>query len=339
MLEAIRQTLSEEMARSQGVIYLGIDARDSVTGLSAGLAERFGRERVINTPIAESSIVGMGIGAALMGLHPVSEIMFEDFAMLAMDHLYNNMGTVYYMSNGQYNVPLTVVVVSGTGQFAGAGPGHGQCLQPLFMSAPGISVCAPATPYDARGLLLTALQGEGPVIYSVSTVLLNAVQGEIPDEEYTVPFGRARLVRPGRDVTVIAVGNMVGRSETSASELEEQGISVEVIDPRTLAPLDRDTILESVAKTGRLVVVEESRSVCGVGAEILALVASADPSMLKAPARRVAAPSIPIPAAAHMEDWYLPDRDDITRSIQETVAYSPDNEGPSAREQSSSTDA
>jgi pyruvate/2-oxoglutarate/acetoin dehydrogenase E1 component len=320
MREAIRETVAEEMARNQDVVYIAIDAREGATGLSTGLVERFGKERIVNTPIAESSIVGMGIGAALMGLQPISEVMFEDFAMLAMDHLCNNMGTWNYLTNGQYHVPLTVICVSGSGQFVGAGHGHGQCLHPLFMSAPGVSVCAPATPYDARGLLRTALRGKNPVVYSVDTVLLGAARGEIPEEDYTIPFGRARVVRPGTDITVVAVGRMADHAEKSAAELETEGVSVEVIDPRTLTPLDGGAIIESVAKTGRLVVAEESRSVCGVGAEILALIASEDPSLLKAPAKRVAAPMIPIPAAALMEDWYLPSKDDIERAIRELMA-------------------
>jgi pyruvate/2-oxoglutarate/acetoin dehydrogenase E1 component len=320
MLEAIRETVAEEMALNDAVIYLGIDVRDSVRSISSGLVERFGRQRVVNTPIAESSIVGMGIGAALMGLHPISEIMFEDFAMLAMDHLYNNMGTLHYLTNGQYSVPLTVFCISGTGQKAGAGATHGQCLQPLFMSAPGISVCVPATPADAQGLLRQALRGQDPVIFSLDAMLMGTACGEPAEAGELTPFGVARVARQGRDVTVVAVGGMVPQAVASAAELSGEGVSVEIIDPRTLAPLDRRTILESVAKTGRLVVAEESRSVCGVGAEIIATVASEDPSMLKAPARRVAAPMIPIPAAGHLEEAYLPGKDDISRSIREILA-------------------
>lgn len=320
MLEAIRETIADEMARNDNVIYLGIDVREGATGISNGLAARFGKERVVNTPIAESSIVGMGVGAALMGFRPISEVMWEDFAMLAMDHLYNNMGTIHYQTNGQFNVPLTVMVLSGTGHMVGAGPGHGQCLHPLFMSVPGISVCTPATPEDAGGLLRTALRGDNPVIFSVNTWLLESMRGEIPDGDYVIPFGKARVTRPGRDVTVVAVGRMVAHAETSAAVLAGEGVDVEVIDPRTLTPLDRDTILESLAKTGRLVVAEESRSVCGVGAEILASVASKDPSLLRSPAKRVAAPMIPIPAAAQMEDWYLPNADDVTAAVRETMA-------------------
>jgi pyruvate/2-oxoglutarate/acetoin dehydrogenase E1 component len=319
MREAIADTLSEEMARNKNIVYFAIDAREGATGLTTGLVDKFGPDRVVNTPIAESAIVGMGIGAALMGLQPVSEIMFEDFTMLAMDHLVNNMGTWHYMTNGQYNVPLTVMTVSGSGQFSGSGPGHGQCLQPMFMSVPGISICAPSTPCDAKGLLRTALRGKNPVIFSADTVLLGQAAGEVPSDDYTVPFGQARTVRAGTDVTVVAVGKMVPRAVESAVELEADGISVEVIDPRTIAPLDIEMILESVSRTGRLVVAEESRSVCGVGAEILASIAERAPSQLKAPAKRVAAPMMPIPAAAHMEKWYLPDKDAIVQSIREIM--------------------
>jgi pyruvate/2-oxoglutarate/acetoin dehydrogenase E1 component len=319
MLAALQETVAEEMTNNPDVIYLGIDAREGALRISKGLVDRFGRERVVNTPIAESLIVGMGIGAALMGLRPISELMFEDFAMLAMDHLYNNMGTTYYQTNGQFRVPLTVMVMSGTGHGMGDGAGHGQCLSPLFMSVPGISVCVPTTPADARGLLRTALRGADPVIFCVNTMLLTSAKGEVPEGDHATPFGKARVVRPGTDVTVLAVGGMVAHAEASAATLAEEGIEAEIIDPRTLAPLDRVAILESVAKTGRLVVAEESRSVCGVGAEVLAIVAAEDPSLLKAPAKRLAAPMIPIPAAAQMEGWYLPSSHELTARVRELV--------------------
>jgi pyruvate/2-oxoglutarate/acetoin dehydrogenase E1 component len=315
MLQALQETVAEEMATNPDVIFAGIDARESPTGISKGLVELFGRQRVVNTPIAESLIVGLGIGAALMGLRPISEIMFEDFAMLAMDHLYNTMGTIRYQTNGQYNVPLTVLVMSGSGSGVGDGAGHGQSLQPLFMSAPGVSVCVPATPADARGLLRTALRGSDPVVFSVSGRLL-ASTGEVPDGDYTTQFGQARIARQGQDATVVAVGGMVERAEAGAAALACEGVDVEVVDLRTLSPLDSETILESVAKTGRLVVAEESRSVCGVGAEVIAMVASHDVTMLKRAPKRVAAPMIPIPAAAHMEAWFLPDSRDIATAVR-----------------------
>lgn len=319
--EAIRCTLEEEMDKNPDIIFLGIDAREGVNGFSTGLVNRFGPDRIINTPINESSIVGMGLGAALMGLRPVSEIMLEDFATIAMDHLYNNMGSVYYMSNGQWSAPLTVIMPSGTGTLVGGGPGHGQCLQPLWMSIPGVSVCAPATPYDARGLLLTALRGQDPVIMSVNMFLaIFGPKAEIPDQEYTVPFGVARVVRPGTDVTVVAASGMVRHAEASAEDMAKEGIDVEIIDPRTLAPLDMQTILESVAKTGRLVTVEESRATCGLGAEIIGQVACNDLTPLKAPTKRVACPPIPIPAAGHMEAWYLPDKDKISQQIRQVMS-------------------
>jgi acetoin:2,6-dichlorophenolindophenol oxidoreductase subunit beta len=319
MLEALQRTIAEEMAENPDVVYMGIDVREGALRISKGLVDRFGAERVVNTPIAESLIVGMGLGAALMGLRPISELMFEDFSMLAMDHLYNNMGTVHYQTNGQFNVPLTVLVMSGTGHGMGDGAGHGQCLSPLFMSAPGISVCVPTTPADARGLLRTALRGADPVIFCVNTMLLTSAKGEVPDGDYATPLGKARVVRPGADVTLLAVGGMVAHAEAAAAVLADEGIEVEIIDPRTLSPLDRGAILESVAKTGRLVVAEESRGVCGVGAEVLAIVAAEDPSLLTVAARRLAAPMIPIPAAAQMEGWYLPSTDELIARVRELI--------------------
>jgi acetoin:2,6-dichlorophenolindophenol oxidoreductase subunit beta len=322
--EAIREALHEEMEKNQDILYYGIDVAQNVTGLTRGLAAKFGRERVVDTPIAESLIVGLGIGSAIMGVRAVSEIMYEDFAMLAMDHLYNNMGSWHYITNGQYCVPLTVITISGSGTAMGAGHGHGQALQPVFMSAPGISICVPSNPYDAKGLLKTALRTNHPVIYSVDRVLLREggtpgaiPQTEVPEGEYTLPFGLAKVVRSGRDVTITAAGKMVRHAQYSAIELAKAGIDVEIIDLRTIAPLDEGAILKSVAKTGKLVVAEESRMIGGLGSEILATIASADPSLLKAPAKRVAAPMIPIPAAAVLEGLYLPNQDDITKSVRE----------------------
>jgi pyruvate dehydrogenase E1 component beta subunit len=320
LVEAIRETLEEEMARDKDIVYFAIDAREGANGLTTGLVDKFGRERIVNTPIAESSIVGMGIGAAIAGLRPISEIMFEDFAMLAMDHLYNNMGTWHYLTNGQYKVPLTVITVSGTGGRISSGHGHGQTLQPVFMSIPGINICVPATPSDAKGLLKTAIRSDNPVIYSVDRVLLGKARGEVPEHEYTIPFGKARVAKQGGDITVVALGKMVPHALSSAAELAEEGIDLEIIDPRTIAPLDKDTILKSVAKTGKLIVAEESRLVNGLGSEILAIIASTDPTLLKAPAKRVAAPMIPIPAAAVLEDLYLPNKDDIAKQARELVS-------------------
>jgi pyruvate/2-oxoglutarate/acetoin dehydrogenase E1 component len=331
MGEAIREAIREEMAAQDDLSYFGIDVVASHCGLTDGLFDKYGPDRIVNTPIAESTIVGMGIGSALMGARAVCEIMFEDFSMLAMDHLYNTMGTQHYLTNGQYNVPLTVIMVSGGGAKVGAGPGHSQSLRPLFMSAPGIHVCLPSTPYDAKGLLKTALRSKNPCIYSVDRTLLGGgyssitgdlAGGEVPAADYSIPFGEAKVVREGSDVTVVALGKMVRHALSSAAELAKEGVQVEVIDPRTISPLDKDTILKSVAKTGRLVVAEESRIVNGVGAEILALVASEDPRMLKAPAKRVAAPMIPVPAAAVLEEMYLPNSDDISNSIRETLGKS-----------------
>ncbi|OGO24974.1 MAG: hypothetical protein A2144_10255 [Chloroflexi bacterium RBG_16_50_9] len=318
--EAVRETLAEEMERDEDIVYFAIDAREGANGLTTGLVDKFGQERIVNTPIAESSIVGLGIGAAIMGLRPVSEIMFEDFAMLAMDHLYNNMGTWHYLTNGQYSVPLTVITVSGTGEGIGSGHGHGQALQPVFMSIPGINICVPSTPYDAKGLLKTALRGHNPVIFSLDRLLLSRAIGQVPEEDYALPFGKAKVVKRGGDVTVVALGKMVHHALSSAAEMKKEGVSLEVIDPRTISPLDKDTILKSVAKTGRLVVAEESRIVNGLGSEVLSIIASEAPTLLKAPARKVAAPMIPIPAAASLEAMYLPGKNDISNKVREVVS-------------------
>ncbi len=318
--KAMNEALREEMSKNKDMVYFGIDVRIGANGgITKGLVEKFGKDRIVNTPIAESSIVGVGIGAAIGGLRAVSELMFEDFAMLAMDHLYNNMGTWYYLTNGQYNVPLTVIAISGTGEGMGSGQGHGQSLQPLLMSSPGINVCVPSNPYDAKGLLKTALRTDNPVFFSVSRILLNSVFGDVPKEDYSIPFGKASIVNQGKDATVVALGSMVRQALESANEVKKEGIKIEVIDPRTIAPLDKNTILKSVKKTGRLVVAEESRIVNGFGSEILAIIASEDPTLLKKPAKRVAAPMIPIPAARKLEKLYLPNKDNISSAIRELV--------------------
>jgi pyruvate dehydrogenase E1 component beta subunit len=319
LCEAIKETISEEMEKNKDIVYFAIDAREGVNGLTTGLVNKFGRERIVNTPIAESSIVGLGIGAALMGSRAISEMMFEDFGMLAMDHLYNNMGTWHYLTNGQYNVPLTVISVCGTGDGIGSGHGHGQTLHPLFMSIPGISVCVPSSPYDGKGLLKTALRSNSPVIYSVDRVLLGQAKGEVPKEEYSIPFSKANVIKAGKDVTVVAIGKMVPHALASATEMEKEGISLEIIDPRTISPLDKATILKSVAKTGKLIVAEESRIVNGIGSEIVSMIACEDPALLRAPAKKVAAPMTPVPAAACLEKIYLPNKDDISDKVRELV--------------------
>lgn len=320
LAEAINRTLHEEMKKNEDIVYFGIDVRIGANGgLTKGLAAKFGNDRVVNTPIAESSIVGMGIGAALGGLRAISELMFEDFAMLAMDHLYNTMGTWHYITNGQYKVPLTVIAISGTGEGMGSGQGHGQTLQPLLMSSPGIYICVPSNPYDAKGLLKTALKTDSPVFYSVSRVLMGQAKGDVPEEDYAIPFGKANVVKRGKDVTIVALGSMVRYALESAAEMEKEGINVEVIDPRTIAPLDKNTILKSVAKTGRLIVAEESRIINGLGSEILATIASEDPMMLKKPAIRVAAPMVPIPAARKLEFIFLPGKKDINAAVIKLV--------------------
>lgn len=314
--EAIREGIEKEMERDKNIVYFGIDVRQSPWGFTQGLVDRFGRKRIVNTPIAESAIVGTGIGAAIMGLRTFAEIMFEDFAMLAMDHIYNNMGSWHYFTNGQYKVPLTVITSTGGGTRGGYG--HSQALYPLFMSAPGINICVPATPYDARGLIKTAIMSDNPVIYSVDRILLKSnYKDHVPEDDYAIPFGQAKIVREGKDITIVALAKMVMEAQKSAEELEKEGISTEIIDLRTLAPLDKDTILKSVSKTGRLAVAEESRIVNGVGSEILSIVASEDPTMLKAPAKKVAAPMIPIPAGDVLEDLYLPSHKNITEAVNQ----------------------
>jgi pyruvate dehydrogenase E1 component beta subunit len=290
----------------------------SAFGQTAGLFKEFGKDRVINTVIAENAITGVAMGAAMNGMRPIVELMFIDFAMLAMDQLYNQMGQWRYITGGQYPLPLVVRTAAGGG-FRMA-YGHSQSLEAPLMNAPGLTICAPSTPHDAKGLLKSAIRCNDPVVFiEHKKLVLGGVEGEVPDGEYTVPFGKAEIRKPGKDVTIVATMFMVYEALMAAQQLAADGIDVEVIDPRTLVPLDKDTIFESVEKTGRLVTVEEGRIRCGFGAELAALACGDYFDLLKAPVQRVAAPMIPIPGSPVLEDMYLPNKDSIVRAVKRVM--------------------
>lgn len=315
--QAINEALREELTRDERVHVMGIDVRVAPFGITAGLVQEFGPERILNTPICENALVGAAMGMALSGLRPVAELMFADFAYLAMEQIANNIAQYPYASGGQVRLPLVIRTSSGAGM--GVGYGHSQCTESSFLGVPGIKVVAPATPYDAKGLLKAAVRDPNPVLF-FEHKLLYATQGPVPDEEYVLPIGQAEVKRPGRHVTVVAVQSMVGKALVAAHELAGRGLEIEVVDPRTLVPLDLDTILASVKKTGRLIIAEESRKRHGIGTMIAAAVMEAGFEYLEAAPVRVAAPDVPIPGSMALERQYIPGPEQIVAAVEQLLA-------------------
>ena len=317
--DALREALREEMRRDPTVFLLGEDIGRYWGGafkVTKGLAEEFGDERVRDTPISESAIVGAAVGAAITGMRPVAEIMFGDLTTLAMDQIVNQAAKIRYMFGGQAKVPLVIRTPFGGGVNIAAH--HSQCLEALFMHVPGLQVAVPSTPYDAKGLLKTAIRNDNPVIFCEHK-LLYPITGPVPDEEYTLPFGVADIKREGNDVTIVATLYMVHKALKAAEELEKDGISVEIVDPRTLVPLDKETIINSVKKTGRVVIVTEDCKTAGVSAEIAAVIAEEALDYLDAPVKRVANPDVPIPFSPPLESFVIPDEKRIIQAVKEVV--------------------
>jgi len=320
-LQAITMTLADAMRGDHRVLVLGEDvAEGGPWGATAGLAEEFGAERVRNTPIAEAAICGIAIGAAQSGLRPVVEIMFIDFVTLALDQLVNQAAKAHFMSGGQLQVPLVLRTQGGAGQRGAAQ--HSQSLEAWLTHVPGLKVVMPSTAADAAGLLAAAIADPNPVVY-VENKTLYFRREEVADGREPVPLGRASVVRPGRDVTVVALSRLVHESLAAADELAADGIEVEVIDPRTLVPLDLDTIVESVSRTHRLVVAHEAVTHGGFGAEVAAQVQAAAFDELDAPIERVGAPFAPIPFSPPLEDAYLPGRAGVAAAVRSVVSLGP----------------
>jgi pyruvate dehydrogenase E1 component beta subunit len=315
--EALREALREEMRRDSTVFLLGEDIGKYWGGafkVTEGLAEEFGEERVRDTPISESTIIGAGVGAAITGMRPVAEIMFGDLTALAMDQIANQAAKIRYMFGGQAKCPLVIRTPFGAG--VNIASHHSQSLEAWFMHVPGLYVAVPSTPYDAKGLLKSAIRGNNPVMFCEHK-LLYPIEGEVPEEEYTVPFGLADVKREGEDVTIVATLFMMHKALEAAKALEREGISVEVVDPRTLTPLDKQTIINSVKKTGRIVIVSEDCKTAGVSAEIAAIIAEEAIDYLDAPIKRVAEPDTPIPFSPPMEQYVIPDEKAIIKTVKE----------------------
>lgn len=314
--EAIAEGLSEEMARDEGIYMIGQDIRYYGIGrVAPKLVERFDPDRFIEAPISEGAIVGSAIGAAMMGLRPVAEVIFSDFSALALDLIHNYASKVSYFHLGKAACPLVLRMMCGGGGRRGYGPQHSQSLESWFCHTPGLKVCMPSTPCDAKGMIKSAILDGNPVV-CFEHRMLYPVEGPVPEAEYRIPLGEAEIKREGRDVTIVATSFMVQEALAAAEELEQTGVEAEVVDPRTLVPLDRKTLVDSVRKTGRAVIAHEACVTGGVGGEIAAVLADEAFAFLKAPVKRIGAPDIPIPAAPNLEACYFPNRRHIVDTVR-----------------------
>ncbi|WP_154972834.1 alpha-ketoacid dehydrogenase subunit beta [Priestia megaterium] len=330
MSEAINEAMKLAMRKDENVILLGEDvaggaeidhlqddeAWGGVLGVTKGLVQEFGRERILDTPISEAAYIGAAMGAAATGLRPVAELMFNDFIGCCLDQVLNQGAKFRYMFGGKAEVPVTIRTTHGAGFRAAAQ--HSQSLYALFTSIPGIKVVVPSTPYDAKGLLLAAIEDNDPVIFFEDKTLYN-MKGEVPEGYYTIPLGKADVKREGTDLTVVAIGKQVNTALTAAEQLSHKGIDVEVVDPRSLSPFDEETILSSVEKTNRLIVIDEANPRCSIATDIAALVADKGFDMLDAPIKRITAPHTPVPFSPPLEDIYLPTPQKVIEVVSELL--------------------
>ncbi len=316
--EALNQAIREEMRRDERVFIQGEDIAEfgGSQKVTAGLLAEFGRERVRNTPISEAAIIGSALGAALMGMRPIAELMYIDFSAIAMDQIVNQTAKVKYMFGGKAKVPLVIRTQGGAGRSSAAQ--HAQSLEAWFVHIPGLKVVMPSTPYDAKGLLKSAIRDDNPVIF-IEHKLLYAMKGEVPEEEYVIPLGKADVKREGTDVTLVAYSRMVHVALAAAERLAQDGINAEVVDLRSLAPLDEQAVLDSVKKTNRLVVVQEAYPRCGMAAEIAALVADKGFSSLDGPIKRVTARDAPMPFSPKLEKFVVPDEERVIAAVRELI--------------------
>ena len=321
-IEAIREGIADEMRRDETTIVLGEDVgkKGGVFLATDGLYDEFGPERVIDTPLTESMIVGTSIGAAVNGLRPIAEIQFADFIFPAFNQILSEAARMRYRSNNALGVPMTIRAPYGGGVHGALY--HSQSVEAFFTHIPGLKVVVPSTPYDAKGLLRASVRNEDPVLFFEHKKMYRSVRGEVPDGEYTVPLGRAQVTRPGTQMTVVAYGLMAHYALEAADRAAEEDISVEVLDVRTLRPLDRETLLASVRKTGKCLVVYEDNKFGGYGAEIAAIVAEDAFDYLDGPVTRVAGPDVPgVPYNHVLEDWFMVNPDKILEAIRTLAAY------------------
>lgn len=313
--EAIREALAEELARDSKVFLMGEDIgrAGGVFMVTAGLQEEFGSDRVMDTPISEAGVAGLGVGAAMTGMRPVVEIMFSDFLTLAMEQIANQAAKMHYMTGGQATVPLVVRTAMGAGR--GAAAQHSQSLQAWVAHIPGLKVALPSTPYDAKGLLKSSIRDNNPVIFLEDKMSYD-VRGPVPEEEYTIPLGVADVKRQGEDVTLVATSSMVQVALQAAEILEQEGISAEVVDPRCLKPLDKETIVASVCKTSRAVVIDEGCLSYGATAEIASIIADEAFFYLDAPVKRIGALDVPVPMVPQLELSTIPNEQQVVECVR-----------------------
>ncbi|ATN15343.1 alpha-ketoacid dehydrogenase subunit beta [Staphylococcus lugdunensis] len=327
---AINEAIDQSMEQDENVILIGTDVSGGagvkhikdddtfggVFGVTKGLAKKYSRNRVIDTPIAEHITLSAGVGAAATGLRPIAELMFNDFLGFGLDLILNQGAKMRYMFGGKAKIPLVVRTVHGAG--AGAAAQHSQSLYNVFAAIPGVKVVVPSNPYDAKGLLMAAVQDDNLVVFSEDKTLLGQ-KGNVPEEPYTVDIGKARVVREGEDLSIVAIGKMVAVAEETADRLKDDNISVEVIDLRTVSPWDEETVLTSVKKTGRLIVIDESNPQCNVAGDIASVMGDRAFDYLDGPIKKVTAPDTPVPFAANLEQAYIPNADKVLDVAAELV--------------------
>jgi len=332
MRQALSEAFHQIMEEDERVILIGEDiaggkgapgepdAWGGDMGITKGLLPRFGERRVLDTPISESAIIGTAVGAAACGLRPIAELMFVDFMGVCFDQILNQAAKFRYMFGGRAETPVVIRTQIGAGYSAAAQ--HSQCLYPIFAHIPGIKCVIPSSAYDAKGLLIQAVRDPDPVIFFEHKLLYDEVKDDVPEEPYAIPFGEANIVRDGRDCTIVAISRMVHKATAAAKELAKEGIECEVVDPRTISPLDEDTILDSVEQTGRLVVVDEAYPRCNMATDISALVAQKGFASLKAPIGMVCPPHTPVPFAPELEQAFIPDPARIADAVRQAVGRS-----------------
>jgi acetoin:2,6-dichlorophenolindophenol oxidoreductase subunit beta len=326
-MQAINEAMAQEMERDKTVVVFGednvggtgspgeMDAWGGVMGVTKGLYGKFPNQ-ILDTPISESAFIGAAAGAAASGLRPIAELMFVDFMGVCFDQIYNQAAKFRYMFGGKAVTPMVIRTMYGAGIRAAAQ--HSQSLYPIFTHIPGLKVVVPSNPYDAKGLMIASIRDDDPVIFFEHKVLYT-MEGDVPDEPYVVPLGEAEIVREGEDVTVVAIGRMVSMAEQAAASLADDGIEIEIVDPRTTSPLDEETIYESVENTGRLVVVDESNPRCSMASDIVSLVSQNCFEHLKAAPRMVTPPHVPPPFSPTLEDLYVPDPEQVANAVREVA--------------------
>jgi acetoin:2,6-dichlorophenolindophenol oxidoreductase subunit beta len=314
--QAINEAISEEMRRDPTVFVIGEDVAEAGTPFKVltGLVEEFGTERVIDSPISEPGITGLGVGAAMTGMRPIIDIMFGDFITLTMDQMVNQAAKIHYMSGGKWKVPMVLRTTMGATRRSAAQ--HSQSLHAWFSHIPGLKVVVPSTPYDAKGLMKTAIRDDNPVAIFEDKLMYSTIKGHVPEEDYTIPFGVADIKREGSDLTIVATSSMVHVALDAAKSLEEIELSVEVIDPRTTWPLDKETMIDSAKKTSRAIVIDEGHDQYGVTAEIASTIADGAFYYLDAPVKRMGAMNVPVPFSPVLEDLTVPTIDSVVEMVK-----------------------